>query len=135
MEKITVKAIIEIAGFPKEHVEDIMKKVIDKLKEGFNLKDHKIYEAVALKDKMEGFWSTFSEVDMTFKDMNDMIIFCFEYMPSSIEILNPGELNFKSNEMNNLFNDLLSKLHHYDMVVKNLTASNQLLKKQLDTKA
>lgn len=135
MEKITIRAIIEIAGFPKEHVEEIMKKVIDNLKSAFDLKDHKIYEAVALKDKMEGFWSTFSEVEMNFKDINELVIFCFEYMPSSIELLSPEEIKFKSNEMNNLFNDLLSRLHDYDMVVKNLNASNKLLKKQQNIKA
>ncbi len=132
MEKIKVKAIIEIAGFPKENVELTMVKVVETLKKNFKLEKQQVYEAVALKDKMEGFWSTFCEVDLNFKDINELVIFCFDFMPSSIEILSPQELNFKDIEMGNFLNDLLSRLHQYDMIVKNLTASNEIMKRKMN---
>ena len=132
MDKIDTRAIIEIAGFPKEHIEGTMVKVVEKLKQDFKVSKQEVYEAVALKDKMEGFWSTFCEVELSFKNVNELIIFCFEYMPSSIEILSPEEIKFKGNEVNSIFNDLLSRLHQYDMIVKNLTASNEIMKKKLN---
>lgn len=131
MDKIDIRAIVEIAGFPKEHIEETMVKVVEKLKQDFKVSKQQVYEAVALKDKMEGFWSTFCEIEISFKNVNELIIFCFEYMPSSIEILSPEEINFKGNEVNSIFNDLLSRLHQYDMIVKNLTASNEIMKKKL----
>ena len=131
MDKIETRAIIEIAGFPKEHIEETMVKVVEKLKQDFKVSKQEVYEAVALKDKMEGFWSTFCEVEISFKNVNELVIFCFEYMPSSIEILTPEEIKFKGNEFNSIFNDLLSRLHQYDMIVKNLTASNEIIKKKL----
>jgi len=129
---IRVKAIIEIAGFPKEHVEQTVDKVVSTLKESFNLKNFKVYEAVALKEKLEGFWSSFCDVEVELKNIDELVVFCFDFMPSSIEIISPESLSLKQNEMGNIFNDLLSRLHNYDMLVKNLNASNQVLKKKLD---
>ena len=132
MDNINIKAIIEVAGFPKEHIEETMVKVADKIKKDFTVNKAEIFETVALKDKMEGFWSTFCEVDLSFKDINNLIIFCFEYMPSSIEIISPDELKFNNLEIGNVLNDLLARLHHYDMLVKNLTASNEIMKKKVN---
>ena len=131
MVKIKIKAIIEIAGFPKEHIEGAMDKVINKLKQDFEVVDNKIYEAVELKDKMDGFWSTFCEVDVNFDKIEGLIGFCFEFMPSSLEVLSPEEMMFTNINLANILNDLLGRLHHYDMLVKNLNASNVLLKKKL----
>ena len=130
MEKIKIKTIIEVAGFPKEHVEGTMAKVVEKLKKEFEVEKNDVFEAVALKDKMEGFWSTFCEVNINFNKMEDLVIFCFEYMPSSVEIIQPEVLNLSNKDMENILNDLLSRLHHYDMLVKNLTASNEIMKKK-----
>ena len=129
---IRVKAIIEIAGFPKEHAEQTVDKVVSTLKGSFNLKNFKVYEAVALKEKLEGFWSSFCDVEVELKNIDELVVFCFDFMPSSIEIISPESLSLKQNEMGNIFNDLLSRLHNYDMLVKNLNASNQVLKKKLD---
>ena len=129
---ISIKAIIEVAGFPKEHIEETMVKVVEKLKQESKVTKHEVFEAVELKDKLEGFWSTFCDIEMNFNNIEELIRFCFEYMPSSIEILNPEKLNFNNIEVANVLNDLLARLHHYDMLVKNLNASNQVMKKKLD---
>ena len=129
---ISIKAIIEVAGFPKEHIEETMVKVVEKLKQESKVTKHEVFEAVELKDKLEGFWSTFCDIEMNFNNIEELIRFCFEYMPSSIEILNPEKLNFNNIEVANVLNDLLARLHHYDMLVKNLNASNQVMMKKLD---
>ena len=130
---IIIKTIIEVAGFPKEHIEETMVKVIEKLKQESKVTKHEVFEAVELKDKLEGFWSTFCDIEINFNNIEELIRFCFEYMPSSIEILSPEDLKFNNIEIANVFNDLLARLHHYDMLVKNLNASNQVMKKKLDT--
>ena len=130
--KISARAIIEVAGFPKEHVDQIIKKVIDKLKEEREVVNAELFETVALKDKMEGFYSAFTELKLNLKDIDDLIRFCLEYMPSSIEIIEPEEMSLKTQELAVVLNDLLGKLHDYDLAIKNLQASNFLMKKKLD---
>ena len=51
-----------------------------------------------------------------------------EYMPASIEIVDVDKLTLNTSEMNNLFNDFLSKLHHYNLALFN--AVNETKKKQ-----
>ncbi len=135
MNEIVVKAIIEVAGFPKEHIEQAMVSVVEKLKTDFKVIREEVYEAVALKDKMEGFWSTFCDIEINFNNLDEFIVFCFEFMPSSVEIVSPENLNFSNLEFGNLLNDLLGRLHKYDMLVKELTASNSVMKKKLGINA
>ncbi len=130
MTDILARVVIEVAGFPKDHIEQVMHKVIDKIKENFKVIKAEIFESVELKDKMAGFWSIFSEIELNFEDINAITIFCFEYMPSSIEILEPEELKFEARNFAGFLNDLLSRLHEYDMVVKNLQAENMIMKKK-----
>ncbi|MEK6841236.1 MAG: hypothetical protein AABX45_01425 [Nanoarchaeota archaeon] len=134
MAKILARVVIEVAGFPKEHIEQVMQKVIDKIKENFEIKKSEVFDSVELKDKFAGFWSIFSEIEINFEDINAITIFCFEYMPSSIEILEPEELKFESTNFAGFLNDLLARLHEYDMVVKNLQAENMIMKKKQENK-
>ena len=134
MTKILARVVVEVAGFPKEHIEQVMEKIAEKIKENFEVVKSEIFESVELKDKMAGFWSIFSEIERKFEDINAITVFCFEYMPSSMEILEPENLNFQSTEIAGFLNDLLARLHEYDMVVKNLQAENMMLKKKQDAK-
>lgn len=123
---LTVRAIIEILGTPKEHVEETMNKIVGMVKKDYEARASTIHEA----KEMDKFWSTFVEMELRIKKIDDLIGFCFDFMPSSIEILEPNKIYADNFEMNNLFNDLLARLHQYDMVVKNLSAQNKLLQKQ-----
>lgn len=134
MTKILARVVIEVAGFPKEHIEQVMEKIVGKIKEGFEVVKSEIFESVELKDKLSGFWSIFTEIELKFEDINVITVFCFEYMPSSIEILDPEELKFQSTEIAGFLNDLLARLHEYDMVVKNLQAENMVMKKKQENK-
>ena len=134
MTKILARVVIEVAGFPKEHIEQVMEKIVGKIKEGFEVVKSEIFESVELKDKLSGFWSIFTEIELKFEDINVITVFCFEYMPSSIEILDPEELKFQSTEIAGFLNDLLARLHKYDMVVKNLQAENMVMKKKQENK-
>ena len=123
---IKTRLIIEIAGFPKEHIEETMKAVIEKIKSEKKVLKYDIFEA----EKKDKFFSTFTEIEIEFESLDDLSGFCFDYMPSSIEILSPNKLNIDSKEYENIFNDILAKLHHYDMIIKNLKAENMLLKRK-----
>ncbi len=131
--KIVARIIIEILGSPKEHVEEVIHKIvdnIDKKEEDIKVIKGKSYEA----EEVKGLWSSFAELDLEFKDEERLVGFCFDYMPSSIEILEPEVIKFEQKIFGELLNDLLARLHQYDMLTKNLRAENVILKKKYEGK-
>ncbi len=119
-------------GSPKEHVEKAIKTVVEKLKKEDNVKLTK--EDISKTAKIKEFWSTFAEVEIEIENIARLFDICFDYMPSSVEILEPEKIDLKSEYITDLLNDLLAKLHRYDMLVKNLNAQNFVLKKKLNIK-
>src|SRR3989344_1962005 len=118
MEKIVAKIIMEMLGAPKEHVDDTMKLVMDKMSKDdkFKVIINKVFPSEEINDKkLTGnknvkFFSTFAEAELEFKQIEDLLGFCFDYMPSSVEILHPDGLKLSLSNMNNMINDFTIKL-------------------------
>jgi len=128
---MTIKAntIIELAGFPKEHIEATMQDVIEKVKKvkGMKISKTEIAETKQEKD----IFSIFTEFEVEFENFDAMLLFCFNFMPSSLEISEPDNLNVKLEDLQNMVSDLIGKLHQYDTGVKRLLLENRALKNQL----
>lgn len=125
---VVVRLMIEILGSPKEHVEKVVVMLIERIKKE---KDIEVLQSKAFEAKeVKKLWTSFCELELRFKGLGKLIGFCFDYMPSSVEILEPDNLGIESSEMANLLNDLLARLHEYDMMVKRLKAENILLKRK-----
>ena len=123
--QVLARVIIEMLGVPKDHVENTMKKYVDKLR---NDKELSIVKADFAEPKSQGeLFSIFVELDIWFKDTENLMSFCFDAMPSSVEIIEPQELKFQSEELSGLLNDLQAKLHQLDLLVKKLRAENKML--------
>jgi len=127
--KIITRVIIEIVGKPKEHIEKALKLVVEKIKEQKDLQlvEEKLFDA----EKQEEMFSTFAELGILFKNMQTLVGFCFDFMPSSIEILDPEKLSFDSNQFAGLINDLLAKLHQMTIKVVQNDAEKKALKKNM----
>ena len=127
---IRCKIIIEILGKPREHVEKTLRKYIDKINNDSDLiiLNSNFSEAVE-KEKL---WATFSELDMIIKGIPKLIAFCFDYMPSSIEITKPDEFIMKKSTVEDLMNDLQARLHQVDMIIKQQKNENEFLKQNLN---
>jgi len=126
--EITARVIIQMMGAPKKHIVSTLKMYIEKIKEEH--KGIKILEEFKSKPKKEGkLFKVFTELELKAKDTSDLIWFCFDYMPSSVEVIDPTELIFKANDFTDFLNDLQDKLHRIDMNAKNLSAQNQVLNK------
>ena len=125
--EFVVRAIIEIAGKPKDYVEKTMKLVVDKLKQekGIKIKHSKTHGA----EQHEDIFSTFADVELEIQDFDTLLFFCFEYTPSSIEFLEPEEVHMDLIKLTEIFNDLLGRLHQTDMKLKNANAAVILLEK------
>jgi len=124
------KFILELVGKPKEHIERTMSMIIDKIKENKNIEivNKDVSEATEL-EKQKGFFSTFAELELLLSSLPVLMGFCFDYMPSSVDIISPEELKLKSREINNFFNDLQARLYRLDGAVKQLSIENKFLKK------
>lgn len=124
-EKITFRAIVELLGKPKEHLEETMETVMQ------NLKNNDMYEVKKLKiepaEQKENFYIIFSDIEVSSKNFGDMLSFCFEYLPSSIEIIEPHEFNLNLVRLNGWLNDFVGRLHESDQVAKTTKAENEIL--------
>jgi len=96
--KIHARVIIEMMGAPKEHIVKTMEMLIDKIKEDEkeegNIK--MIGSETADPVEKDSLWSIFSEIEVELKDVPSLIGFCFDYMPSSVEIISPNQFSFDS---------------------------------------
>ena len=127
-EKIVFRAIIEVLGKPKEYVEKSLNEFLDNLK-----KDKKytlINNDISEPKQHDGseLWAVFSEVELETDLPQHIVSFCFDFMPSMLEIIEPEKLRMESAEMSNFLNDLQAKLHSVDMLAKQLKMENDSLK-------
>ena len=130
---IKARSIIELVGGPKEYVDKMMGVVVDKLKEDKHvaLKNHKVFDAKPMQGQ-EPLFSAFCEAEIEAKEMDDLFGFCFDFMPSSVEIYDPTQMIMKADAINDMFNELIGKLHQYDLAFKNIAAQNILLKRKYE---
>lgn len=127
---IQTRVMIEIIGKPKEYVEKTSSMYLEKIKQDKNIEllDSKISPVEEVSD-MEGFFGSIMEIEMWISGISLLAGFCFDFMPSSVEILEPAEMRIKERDLSSLFNDLQQKLHSLDMGVKQLRLENQHLVK------
>lgn len=124
---ILFRTVLEVVGRPKEHVENSLNEYIAKLKadEKYHLVSTEIAEIE--KQEKQDLWMVFAELEIKTASLGDIIGFCFDYMPSLIEILDPAKVTFPNSIMSSLLNDLQARLHQVDMVAKQLRLENEHL--------
>jgi len=125
---ILIKMVLQIAGSPAEHIDKTMDLVLEKVKETKDAKVSKedVYRAKADETDTSVFVS-FTELEILVKNVNVLTGLCYDYMPASIEILEPTELKITSHDQTMFLNDILARLHKIDMTLKNKTAENKIL--------
>ena len=125
--KVHARVIIDMMGAPKEHIVQTMELLIKKIDTDDNVT---LVEAETAEPiEKESMWSLFSEIEITVKDIQYLIGFCFDYMPSSVEIIKPDKFRFDSLDFAGVLNDVQARLHQIDMILKGINAENKLLKK------
>lgn len=131
MYPIIVRSVIQIIGSPQMHVENTLQRYVE------NLKKDKSFEVVkttfATPVEQDNLFSAYVEIELRAKDTAHLVSFCFDYMPASIEILEPSKLSYEREEFSGFLNDLQARLHKLDLLVKNLHAENKILKQNTMT--
>ncbi len=126
MTQIVMRCMLEILGAPKEFIVEKLKEHVDKVKaEGVQIQLEKYAEPVQ-QDKL---FTQFVELQVAFKNVEELLDFCFDSMPSSVEILSPEKLTLDMNHFEQFLNDFQAKLHHTDMMLKGMQAQKAVLDK------
>ena len=122
---ILSKIIIEMMGSPKEHIEQVLKDYVEKLKrnEEYTVESTEFEEA-----KEQGaYFNAFAEIEMRFKTIEDLMGFCFDAMPASVELIEPEQITMNNRAISGLLNDLQGRLHQVEMIAKRLKSENTLI--------
>ncbi|MBS3064207.1 MAG: hypothetical protein J4472_00130 [DPANN group archaeon] len=129
LQPIKARIIVEVAGWPEDHIKHTLDLVKSKFGgEGIKVEKATIREPKKISDKA---YSGFVEFEFTVKKLTDLIGIVFDWMPSTVEIFEPAELADTNFNFTNLLNDMTTKLHQYDALIKKLKATNTLMQRDL----
>lgn len=130
---VIVIMIFEILGKPKEYVKEALEKHMSKLDEikSVSVIDKKINEPKKIKDDKQGLYTCFSEVELKCDSLKTLSDIVFNFMPSSVEVIDPDKITLNCEEATNLFTELIVKLHKYDEIAKLSQGRIHQLTKQL----
>ena len=128
---IQFRAVLEVIGKPKEHVEKAIRGYLGTLKQ--DKKYQLVQEDLAEVKKQDNaeLWSTFAELELKTSKIEFLTAFCFEYMPSIIEVIEPQQFTFSDGDLSQFLNDLQAKLHQVDMVAKEVKIEREILQQNM----
>jgi len=122
-QKVRAIMIVEIAGSPAQHIKNVLTEHVGKLK---NVKDIEVFSIEVMEPKeiegKKGFYTTFAEVEFATKNFRRMFDVMFDFMPSSIEIVEPSNVEMSMEEATTLLNNITGRLHRYDDIAKLMKA-------------
>lgn len=116
----------ELVGKPREHIEQTLRAYLMNIKQDSRIGpiSEEYADAIATED---GLFSTFCEFEAVVKDLEVLTWLAINFMPASIEILEPERVNLEVRHITNWLNDLLAKLHEVSNVVREERAVNKHL--------
>lgn len=128
---LKVLITFELVGKPKEHIEQTLKAYLLNIKGDSRVLsiNEDFADAIQLED---GLFSTFCEFEGLVQDLEVLTWLAVNFMPASIELLEPSELKLEARVLNNWYNDLMAKLHETSNVVREERAVNKHLTKSLN---
>ena len=131
-ESIRAAMILEAIGRPPEHLTETLKGLVKQINEekGVEVAESKVNEPVLMKDQKD-FYTSFAEVEVEVEDVLYLAVLMFKYMPAHIEIISPELITLTNNGWNDVFNELVRRLHAYDEVAGVLQMEKQILENKL----
>lgn len=133
MSKIKAKLIVEIMGRPPEHIKEALNTLIVRMgsEKGVSLIDKKYHEPKPIEESKDLFIA-FVEVEAEFETLENFFNILMGYMPSHAEIYEPEKFKLDVNNLNELGNFILGKLHRYDAIAKRALMERNVLAEQLN---
>jgi hypothetical protein len=117
---------LQMIGKPKEYLVESMNKIITGIES--EEKKYAIFETQFFDgDNKENFFTYVCEIKMLFSKPLDIIDFSFDYMPSTIELVDPPNISFSSADFSSFINEMLIKNHDLNMLTKTLSEQGKRL--------
>ena len=119
--------IVEMAGRPPEHLSSTIERHMDILNRVEDIKVHSIKiskpREVASQDgkktsEEQKLFTAFAEADFETESFSRLTQIMFDFMPSSIEVIEPAKIDFNSKDATDLLNNISGRLHRYDEIAK-----------------
>jgi hypothetical protein len=124
--------IVEMAGMPAEHVKETLTKHVNVLTK---FKDINVYNIAVSEPKQlensEGIFTCFAEVEFDTENFGRLSDTVFDFMPSSIEILEPSKITFNLQEAASILNNISGRMHRYDEVARYAQVKMNEMAKQI----
>jgi len=134
--------IIEVMGAPAKYLDETLEKISDDISKeaGVKILSKNINESKELEER-KGLFTNFMEIEVETDSLSHLSILIFKYMPAHIEIISPENINLTNNTTNEVFNEIVRRLHGYDNLARifqhekaKLTAELEEAKKLLEKK-
>ena len=111
--------IVEVAGRPPEHLKAALAEhigVLDKV-DDITVHSIKMSEPRAI-EKSDGMFTCFAEADFECDSFARLSETMFDFMPSSVEVIEPGKISMTMSEATDLLNNISGRMHRYDELAK-----------------
>ena len=111
--------IVEVAGRPAEHLKAALGEHIGVLNKVNDIEVHsiKISEPREIENS-EGMLTCFAEADFECDSFARLSETMFDFMPSSVEVIEPSRVNLSMAEATDLLNNISGRMHRYDELAK-----------------
>ncbi|MCR4284554.1 MAG: hypothetical protein NUV97_00735 [archaeon] len=111
--------IVEMAGMPPQHVKEKLTEHIEILRKVNDIEVHSITvsEPAEIKDS-KGIYTCFAEADFETQNFARLSETMFDFMPSSVEVIEPSSVIMDAPEATNLLNNISGRMHRYDEIAK-----------------
>ncbi len=134
--KIRAIIIVEVVGRPAEHVKESLKQHVSNIDKDKKAKLISLTLSEPKKIEMpeaqaQEMFTCFAEAEIEAESMGKLAELVFDYMPSSIEIIEPSEIIFSLSDATSFLNDLSGRLHRYDEIAKIAQMQTQQLSTRL----
>jgi hypothetical protein len=128
---VLTQVSFEVIGNPKEHVEASLQDFMANIEKDTSI--HVLSKEIGEAEELEGgLYSTYSDTELLFEDLDKLNWLCINFMPASIEIIAPAELRFSDKDLTNWFNDLLSKLHEITTSYRQISSKEETFVKNMN---
>ena len=129
---IGVFMIIEAIGRPPEYLAEVLNDIITRIdnEEGVKVLSKKVNESKLMKDQ-NNFYTNFAEIEIEIEEILHLGKLIIKYMPAHVEIIYPEFIALTNNGWNDIFNEILLKLHGYDEVARIIQVEKEILEDKL----
>lgn len=130
--KVSIRTIIDVAGKPASLVEKTLQKVTEELENNEKLQILEIITAEPeLQDEKSGMYTAFLELEIEFVNVREAMKFIVDYLPTSIEIIEPFEIKVSNEQLTDVLNDMAHFQIKNINEIHRLKAHNHILQKHI----